>query len=168
MTDAQLALLLFLASAHVGRHGQSEELQRLIKEVEGEYSEAEEALMERLAKENIDASRGKLASCSISSSVTASVTDWDAFNAFIKKTGNFQLYQRRVSDPAFREMLELKGKVDHIASLTGVNLSDESQAPEALLSLGYNPPQAKEALKVAKGDTLQEKVRSALQILGKR
>ena len=69
---------------------------------------------------------------------------------------------------ASRLVLELKGKVDHIASLVGVNLSEEGQATEALLSLGYNPTQAKEALKLAKGDTLQEKVRSALQILGKR
>ena len=69
---------------------------------------------------------------------------------------------------ASRLVLELKGKVDHIASLAGVNLSEEGQATEALLSLGYNPTQAKEALKLAKGDTLQEKVRSALQILGKR
>lgn len=69
---------------------------------------------------------------------------------------------------ASRLVLELKGKVDHIASLTGVDLSEESQATEALLSLGYNPTQAKEALKEAKGKNLQEKVRSALQILGKR
>ena len=69
---------------------------------------------------------------------------------------------------ASRLVLELKGKVDHIASLAGVNLSEEGQATEALLSLGYNPSQAKEALKDAKGNTLQERVRSALQILGKK
>ena len=72
------------------------------------------------------------------------------------------------SKTASRLVLELKGKVDHIASLTGVNLTEEGQATEALLSLGYNPTQAKEALKEAKGKTLQERVRSALQILGKR
>src|SRR3989344_4389909 len=69
---------------------------------------------------------------------------------------------------ASRLVLELKGKVDHIASLAGVNISEEGQATEALLSLGYNPSQAKEALKDAKGNTLQERVRSALQILGKK
>jgi len=82
-------------------------------------------------------------------------------------------YLRKVSNlgakTASRLVLELKGKVDHIASLTGaVNLSEESQATEALLSLGYNPSEAKDALRQAQGKTLQEKVRSALQILGKR
>ncbi len=81
-------------------------------------------------------------------------------------------YLRKVSNigakTASRLVLELKGKVDHIASLTGVDLSEESQATEALLTLGYNPTQVKEVLKEAKGDTLQERVRHALQLLGRK
>lgn len=71
---------------------------------------------------------------------------------------------------ASRLILELKGKVDHIdAGVSGgVDLTQESQATEALLALGYSPSQAKDALKDAKGDSLQDRVRDALKILGKR
>jgi len=67
-----------------------------------------------------------------------------------------------------RLILELKGKVDHLeGEIEGIDLSQDGQATEALLVLGYSASQAKEALKDTKGTTLQEKVRNALQILGK-
>jgi hypothetical protein len=83
-------------------------LEAQVAAVEGEYKGVEEELMERLGREGVDASRGKLASCSISVSVSGNVLDWDALNAWIAKTKNFQLYQRRISDPAFRELMEMK------------------------------------------------------------
>ena len=81
-------------------------------------------------------------------------------------------YLKRVSKIgpkiADRLVLELKGKVDHLEGMTtSVDLTEEGQATEALMTLGYSPSQAKDALKESKGATLQEKVRSALQILGK-
>lgn len=82
-----------------------------IAEVEGTYKGIEEELLERLANEKTDAARGKAASCSVTSSVSANVTDWDELHKFVKKTGHTQLYFRRISDPAFRELLEQKGKV---------------------------------------------------------
>ena len=71
---------------------------------------------------------------------------------------------------ASRLILELKNKVDHIdmGDMKGVDLGQEGQATEALLALGYNSYQAKEALKEAKGKTLEERVREALRLLGKR
>lgn len=71
---------------------------------------------------------------------------------------------------ASRLILELKNKVDHIdmGDMKGVDLGQEGQATEALLALGYNQYQAKEALKEAKGKTLEERVREALRLLGKR
>ncbi len=71
---------------------------------------------------------------------------------------------------ASRLILELKNKVDHIdmGDMQGVDLGQEGQATEALLALGYNSYQAKEALKEAKGKTLEERVREALRLLGKR
>lgn len=71
---------------------------------------------------------------------------------------------------ASRLILELKNKVDHIdmGDMKGIDLGQEGQATEALLALGYNSYQAKEALKEAKGKTLEERVREALRLLGKR
>ncbi|MFH0892567.1 MAG: Holliday junction branch migration protein RuvA [Candidatus Falkowbacteria bacterium] len=71
---------------------------------------------------------------------------------------------------AQRLVLELKNKVDYIdmGDMEGVDLGQEGHAMDALLSLGYSPSQAKDALKDAKGATLQERVREALKILGKK
>lgn len=83
-------------------------------------------------------------------------------------------YLRKVSGlgakTASRLVLELKNKIDYIdlGNMKGVDLGQEGQATEALLALGYNPSQAKEALKEVKGKTLEERVRNALKILGKK
>ncbi|MDP3792598.1 MAG: Holliday junction branch migration protein RuvA [bacterium] len=83
-------------------------------------------------------------------------------------------YLKRVSGlgpkTASRLILELKNKVDHLdmGDMEGVDLGQEGNALEALLVLGYNQYQAKEALKEAKGKTLEERVREALRLLGKR
>lgn len=70
---------------------------------------------------------------------------------------------------AQRLILELKGKVDHIEGETDdIDLSQDGQATEALLVLGYSSQQAKDALKNTKAETLQERVREALKILGRK
>ena len=70
---------------------------------------------------------------------------------------------------AQRLILELKNKVDYLdmGDMKGIDLGQEGQATEALLALGYSPSQAKDALKEAKGETLEKRVREALKILGK-
>lgn len=87
------------------------ELEAKLAEIEGEYKGVEEQLMAKLEEEGVDASRGKLASCSITKSVTANVTDWDAVFAYVKKTGYFHLFQRRLTDASYRELLEGGKKV---------------------------------------------------------
>jgi len=83
-------------------------------------------------------------------------------------------YLKRVSGlgpkTASRLILELKNKLDHIdmGDMKGVDLGQDGQATEALLVLGYSATQAKEALKEARGKTLEERVREALRLLGKR
>lgn len=87
-------------------------------------------------------------------------------------------YLKRVSGlgskTASRLILELKNKLDHIdmGDMKGVDLGQEGQATEALLALGYSTNQAKEALRQAQGKqkvmTLEERVREALRLLGKR
>ncbi len=89
-------------------------------------------------------------------------------------------YLKKVSNlspkVAQRLVLELKNKVDHIdtGNIASVDLHQEGQATEALLALGYSSYQAKEALKEAlrqaqgKPIRLEDRVRDALKILGKR
>lgn len=77
-----------------------------VKEIETKIATAEEVVMEKLDKEGLDKAQGKAASISVSSNVTANVIDWDAFHAWIGKTKSWHLLQKRVSDPAYRELLE--------------------------------------------------------------
>jgi len=71
---------------------------------------------------------------------------------------------------AQRLIMELQNKVDYleIGDMKGMDLGQEGEATEALLTLGYTLSQAKDALKEdAKGKTLEQRVREALKLLGK-
>ncbi len=81
-------------------------------------SAAEAVLMETMQKEGVEKSTGKYASVSISSNVTGNVVDWDLFGAYIIKNKYLHLLQRRVSDPAIRELFETKGSVPGVEPFT--------------------------------------------------
>lgn len=86
-------------------------LEAQVSEVEAEYKDLEELLMEKLEAEGSRTGAGKTATASISQSVVGNVTDWDKFNAFVKKMGFFHLYQRRLSDAAVRELFDQGKKI---------------------------------------------------------
>lgn len=95
---------------------------RAIQQQEKEQMEligaAEIVLMETMEREGVDKSTGKLATVSISETVTGNVVDWDAFWAYVFKNKYSHLLQRRVSDPAIRELFETKGKVPGVEPFT--------------------------------------------------
>ena len=94
------------------------------KELSSEYSQVEAELLQRLQAEGMDKATGKAATAFISTVVVANVTDWDALYSFIKKKGYFHLLQRRVSDPAFRELQEqLKNGVPGVEPFVKTNLN---------------------------------------------
>lgn len=86
-------------------------LEASIKDLEGQASLIEDRLMENMAEAGADKVTGRKASVSITTNVVANVEDWDTFLAWIYKTKNGHLLQRRVSDPAWREMIEIKKAV---------------------------------------------------------
>lgn len=86
-------------------------LEEKMKEIEKGIEAQTLELLERMEKEGLDQVRGTAASISIGANVTATVTDWDSFSAWIIKTRNLHLLQRRVSDPAYRELLEHGKKI---------------------------------------------------------
>lgn len=79
---------------------------------------AEIVLMETMEREGVDKSTGKLATVSISESVSANVVDWDVFGAYVIKNKYLHLLQRRISDPAARELFETKGKIPGVEPFT--------------------------------------------------
>lgn len=97
------------------------EIETEIAKLEAEYKEIEERLLERMEKEGTSAARGKKASASVSMSTVGSVTDWSAVEQYIKKTGHFQLFQRRLSDGAYREILEDLTKRGKPVAIPGID-----------------------------------------------
>lgn len=86
-------------------------LQAELKEIEAKLEEFEGQLFERLDAEGMEKGTGTKASISISSNTVAKVDDWDEFWKFIIKNKFTHLLQRRVSDPAYRELVEAGKKV---------------------------------------------------------
>jgi len=66
-------------------------------------------------------------------------------------------------------IIELKPKLGDLAELDLAGDSpDTKDALTALTGLGFKPKEAREALKQAAGDSLDDKIKSALKILGRR
>ena len=99
-----------------------------ITKIEAEFNQISEDLIKRLDAEGTDKGAGKRGSVSITSSVVGNVLDWDALFAYVKKTGYFHLFQRRLSDPAVRELFESKGKVPGVEPFTKRRLNVRSGA----------------------------------------
>lgn len=98
-------------------------LEAEVKVIEDEYAVLETQLMAKFEAEGTDKGSGKTASASISSSVVGNVVDWTAFNAYVKKTGFFHLYQKRLSDAAVRELFEQGKKVPGVEPFTKKRLN---------------------------------------------
>ncbi len=88
------------------------------KAIQEKITAAEALVMETMEKDGVQKSTGKLATVSISESVTGNVTDWDTFYAYIYKNKFGHLLQRRISDPAIRELFETKGAIPGVEPFT--------------------------------------------------
>jgi hypothetical protein len=98
-------------------------LEAQVSEIETKYSEIEQQLLAKLEAENSDKGSGKKASVSVTSTIVATVTDWDALYAYIQKHKYWHLLQRRPSDPAFRELWEQGKKVPGAESFSRKKLN---------------------------------------------
>ena len=131
LTPDQLKLKLRIIKRPVGAsidamfdlREKKRELDEQVKAVGAEIEVYTQALLESMKTQGLTSGRGDKASASITSTVCANIQDWDALTAFVKKTGNFQLFQRRVSDPAFRELLAKKGVVPGLDEYNNIRLN---------------------------------------------
>lgn len=81
------------------------------KALKQEYDAAEAQLIEMMDAEGTLKSSSRTATVSIVESVQFNTVDWDSFMAYVAKTKQFHLVQRRVSTPSVREVFEAKGAV---------------------------------------------------------
>ena len=102
------------------------EMAAKIKPVETEIATLEESLIKSLQERGSEGEKTRNASASLSYEVVGNIKDWDSFTAYIKKSGHFHLLQRRISNPAFRELATLlskKGGVPGVEAFTKTNLT---------------------------------------------
>ena len=87
------------------------ELEAAMKDVEGQISDLDAEILEAMHMSGLEKTATKLGTVSVSTSTVAQVEDWDAFLTYIYKNKYGHLLQRRVSDPAWRELIEQGKKV---------------------------------------------------------
>lgn len=89
------------------------------------FKEQKDRVMELLEAENLTGAKGTKKSVSITEEEVAQVSDWEKFWNFVFRGKHSQLLQRRVSNPAFRELLGMrKGKdIPGASKLTTKRLS---------------------------------------------
>lgn len=102
---------------------QKRKLDASVKDLEGQIADKESLIMEQMAAQGLDKMSGAMASVSIITNTVAQVEDWDEFLTFIYKKKYGHLLQRRVSDPAYRELLEQGTKVPGVSPFSKQRLN---------------------------------------------
>jgi hypothetical protein len=96
-------------------------LSKQVDEFQAHEVALKEHLIQNLPKSEASGVAGKLCRVTVVSKPIPQVKDWDKFYKFVKKTGAFDLMQRRLSDTAVKERWEA-GKevpgVEHFNALT--------------------------------------------------
>ena len=80
-------------------------------------------LIDNLPKSEATGVAGKLCRVTIVTKPRPQVEDWDALRAFVKKTGNWQLIQKRLSDVAVKEFWEAGKAVPGVDSYVDTTVS---------------------------------------------
>lgn len=91
------------------------------KPLEVEEKELRDSIMAELAAQGTDEAKSKKLKVSVTYNTVANVKDWEAFWGFILKgKGQYNhLLQRRVSDPAYRELVSLAESDKKLAKALG-------------------------------------------------
>jgi len=77
--------------------------------------ELETKIFEAFDAQETTAGRGTKCSVSLGTSTVFNIDDFDALAKYIKRTGYFHLFQRRITVAAARELFEKNGKVPGLA-----------------------------------------------------
>lgn len=99
------------------------EMQKEVDAVEAEEKALREHIINTLPKSEATGAAGKLARVTVVTKSVPQVTDWGKFYAYVKKTGQFDLMSRRLSDTAVKERWEAGKEVPGVTHFNAVTLS---------------------------------------------
>lgn len=95
--------------------------QKKVDIIEAEEKALKEHIINTLPKSEASGVAGKLARVTVVGKVIPQVKDWDAFYKYVKRTGQFDLMQRRLATPAvearWEDGKEIPG-VEHFNTVT--------------------------------------------------
>jgi hypothetical protein len=91
--------------------------------VEAEEKALKEHIIQTLPKSEAGGIAGKVARVSVVTKSVPRAEDWEKVHAYIKKTGSFDLLQRRLSDSAVQERWDAGKKVPGVEPFNVVTLS---------------------------------------------
>jgi hypothetical protein len=97
--------------------------QKLVDEVEAEEKALKAYIIENLPKSEASGVAGKLARVTVVTKQVPQVKDWDAFYKYVKKTGSFDLMQKRLTDAAIKERWEAGKEIPGVEHFNAVSVS---------------------------------------------
>jgi hypothetical protein len=101
-------------------------LDEQVKGLENDYKALSDQILARMGEEGLPKASGQRATVSRSETLVGQLEDWEKLTRYISRTKNFQLFERRISAAAFRELFEKKGEVPGITPFTKVTLRHAS------------------------------------------
>lgn len=97
--------------------------QKVVDALAAEEAALKDHIINNLPKSEASGVAGKLCRVSVVTKAIPQVKDWDALYKYVKKTGAFELLQRRLSDAAIKERWEAGKTVPGIESFNVVSVS---------------------------------------------
>jgi hypothetical protein len=98
-------------------------LEKEVEALKARETTLREHLIENLPKSQASGVSGRVANAKIETKEIPQVKDWDLFYKHVKRTGDFELMQRRLSDAAVKERWEAGKKVPGVEVFTATVVS---------------------------------------------
>lgn len=97
--------------------------QKVVEALEVRESALKTHIINTLPKSDASGVAGKVARVTVVTKQVPQVCDWGKLYAYVKRTGQFELLQRRVSDAAVKERWENGKAVPGVDAFTAVSVS---------------------------------------------
>lgn len=94
------------------------EKQKEVEELKTIETKMTEEIMGSLQSMDMISGKGKVATFSYKPFTVPKLVDFNALKEYILSTGNLQLFERRISNPAFQELFQLEGGVPGVEPYT--------------------------------------------------
>lgn len=94
------------------------EMERRIKELEGQIQVIERDLIDSMDSQGLKLSQTERARAEVIEATVPNIDDWDSFCAYVRKHNAFYLMERRPSASACNEMFGLRKTIPGITAFT--------------------------------------------------